>query len=225
MAEASFAVIPGAGSAGLTWRQAAATVAARVLPLPGSGGDVFAMAAELAPAVAALPEPRVLVGTSVGGMAAIEIARHVPVQALVFVAAGFGIKVSDSALQWLVDNPPDIHQKLARICVYDRSDQERQALIVADYEACGQPAHLAQLKAAATYRPEPLPDPPPTLVLWGVNDRAIPLEDHVELAKQFRGALVPIADSAHVPFLEQPQEVVKWLWRAARLAMMGERVG
>jgi pimeloyl-ACP methyl ester carboxylesterase len=219
--ETSFAVIPGAGSAGLTWRPAAESLAARVLPLPGSGGDVFALAAELAPAVAALPEPRVLVGTSAGGMAAIEIARQVPVQALVFVAAGFGITVSESALQWLVENPPDLHQKLARICVYDRSDQERQALIVADYEACGQPAHVAQLRAVAAYRPEPLADPPATLVLWGVHDRAIPLADHVELAQRFRGALVPIAEAAHVPFLEQPEEVVKWVRRAGRLAMAG----
>jgi len=221
VADASFAVIPGAGSAGLTWRPAAESVAARVLPLPSSGGVVFALAAELAPAVAALPEPRVLVGTSAGGMAAIEVARQVPVQALVFVAAGFGITVSASALQWLIENPPDLHQKLARICMYDRSDQERQQLIVADYEACGQPAHLEQLRAVAAYKPEPLPDPPATLVLWGVHDRAIPLEDHLVLARRFQGALVPILEAGHVPFFERPEEVVKWLRRAGRLAMAG----
>ena len=169
----------------MTWRPAAESLAAHVLPLPSLGGDVFALAAELAPAVAALPEPRVLVGTSAGGMAAIEIARQVPVQALVFVAAGFGITVSESALQWLIENPPDLHQKLARICLYDRTDKERQALIVADYEACGRPAHLAQLKAVAAYRPEPLPAPPATLVLWGEHDRAIPLEDHLEYVATF----------------------------------------
>jgi len=212
----SFAVIPGAGSAGLTWRPVAGRIGARVLPMP-PGESVFEIAASLQPEVAALPRPRVLVGTSAGGMAAIEIARRTTVDALVFVAAGFGITVGEAALQWLIDYQPDLHAKLARVCLHDRSDLERQRLIVEDYEACGQPDHVAHLTAVAAYRPEPLLDPPPTLVLWGAHDRAIPLEDQVELAKRMAGVLVPIADAAHVPFLEQPDVVTGWLELAGRL--------
>ena len=45
----------------------------------------------------------------------------------------------------------------------------------------------------------------------------IPLEDQVELAKRMAGVLVPIADAAHVPFLEQPDVVTGWLELAGRL--------
>lgn len=219
MAEAvtPFAVIAGAGSAGLTWRPVASEVDALVLPLPAAD-DVAGMAAILAPQVANLPEPRVLVGTSVGGMVALEIARTTRVQALVMVAAGFGITVSESALAWLEANPPDLHPKLARLCLADRTHSAHIAALVADYDACGQPAHLRQIRAVARYRPEPLDSPPPTLVLWGESDRAIPLADHLELTLRCRGALVPIAGAAHVPFLEQPGVVVKWLRRAAAMA-------
>ena len=217
MAEPSYAVVAGAGSAGLTWAPAAHELGATVLPMPDAA-DVFAMAAAIRDRIAAAPPPRVLVGTSAGGMVALEVARTVDVNALVLVAAGFGITVSESALAWLVDNPPDLHEKLARICLADRSDLDKQRTIVADYEACGQPLHVRHLQAVARYRPQPLPDPPPTLVLWGEHDRAIPLTDHVELALRCRGALVPIADAAHVPFFEQPQVVVEWIRRAAAIA-------
>ncbi len=216
-APTSYAVIAGAGSAGLTWGPVAQQLDALVLPIPDEP-DVPAMAAAVEDRLAGLPEPRVLVGTSAGGVVALEIARYVPVQALVFVAAGFGLKVSESALNWLADNPPDLHYKLARICVVDRENEEQHRALVADYDACGQPVHLRQLQAVVRHRPEPLQDPPPTLVLWGMQDRAIPLEDHLELAVRCSGALVPIADAAHVPFLEQPGITLEWLRRAAAIA-------
>ena len=218
----SFAIIPGAGSAGLTWRPVAERVGARVLPMPARD-TVHEIAEALQPEVARLARPRVLVGTSAGGMAALEIARTTALDALVFVAAGFGITVSDSALAWLVANPPDLHPKLARLCLHDRTDPDRQRRIVEDYEACGQPTHVRHLTALAAYRPEPLRDPPPALVVWGAHDRAVPFEDHVELARRMHGVLVPIADAAHVPFFEQPDAVAGWLGFAARLATMASR--
>ena len=80
---------------------------------------------------------------------------------------------------------------------------------VADYEAGGHGRHIRQVRAMAAYQPQAPADPPPTVVLWGVHDSAVPLEDHVELALRCRGAVVPIEDAAHVPFFEQPAAVVR----------------
>jgi pimeloyl-ACP methyl ester carboxylesterase len=210
-------VITGAGSSGLTWAPVAGRLAARVLPIPDRP-NVAGMAADIREGVAALPLPRVLVGTSAGAMVALEIARSIEVQSLVLVAAGFGLTVSESALQWLADNPPGLHEKLARLCLADPSNADRVRTIVADYDALGQPLHLRQLRAVAKYVPTAPAEPPPTLVLWGVHDRAVPLADHLELALRYRAAVVPIPDAAHVPFLEQPELTLKWLRFAAVLA-------
>jgi pimeloyl-ACP methyl ester carboxylesterase len=212
----SYFVIAGAGSAGTTWRDVAGPLGATVVPMPVAP-DAAGMADALVDQFAALLAPRVLIGASAGGMVALELARRVHVEALILVAAGFGIDVSERAFAWLMENPPDLHQKLARICLFDRTNQERLDLLVADYDACGQPAHVQHLEAIRRYRPEQLPDPPPTTVLWGVHDRAVPLADHVELALRCRGMLVPIPDSAHVPFLEQPEITLAWIRWAAEL--------
>jgi pimeloyl-ACP methyl ester carboxylesterase len=218
----SFAVIPGAGSAGRTWAGVANEIGAVVLPIPDEP-DVLAMAARLEPTVAELPTPRVLIAASAGALVALEVARNVPVDALVLTAAGFGIEVSDELLDWIAEYPPDLHTKMARICLADRDDRASIDAIVADYEACGQPVHLRQLRALAAHRPEPLDDPPPTFVLWGMQDRAIPLASHIELARQCRGAVVPIADAAHVPHFEQPQLTIEWIAKAAALACLGHQ--
>jgi pimeloyl-ACP methyl ester carboxylesterase len=213
----SYAVIAGAGSAGRTWHAVAREIDAVVMPIPDEP-DVAAMAARVAAVVADLPRPRVLIAASAGAVVALDVARSVEVDALVFTAAGFGLEVSDRLLDWLAANPPDLHRKMAKICLADRDDQASIDTIVADYEALGQAVHLRQLRAVRGRRPEPLEDPPPTFVLWGVHDRAIPLEHHIELAAQCRGALVPVADAAHVPHFEQPQVVLEWIARAATLA-------
>ncbi len=213
----AYAVIAGAGSAGLTWAPVARELGALVMPMPDAG-DVREMAAALQARVAALPEPRVLVGSSAGGMVALEVARRVPVQALVVAAAGFGITVSEYALDWIARNPPDLHQKLARLCLAGRDDRDRLEVLVQDYDACGQPMHLRHLRALAAYRPEPLAGPPPAFVLWGMEDRAVPFADHLDLAVRLEGALVPIAGAAHVPFFEQPETTLRWLRHAGQVA-------
>jgi pimeloyl-ACP methyl ester carboxylesterase len=215
--KASFAVIGGAGGAGGLWSDVAARLDVLVMPLPDEP-DVPAMARSVRDRIAALPQPRVLVGASAGAMVALEIAREVPMQALVLISAGWGIEVSESALGWVRENPPDLHRKLAKICVADRENLERLKIIEADYDACTQPVHVRHLEALSRHRPTPLVDPPPTLVLWGMADRAVPMEDHLELALQCQGALVPIAEAAHVPYLEQPDVVVRWMRHAAAIA-------
>jgi pimeloyl-ACP methyl ester carboxylesterase len=209
----SYAVIPGAGCAGLTWRQVADDLGAAVLPAPVQT-DIPAIAAAMEPAIVALPAPRVVVGASFGAMVALELARRIEIDALVLVAAGFGIEVSDALIDWMVRNPPDLWPKMAKICLGGRDDPALIDAIVEDYVAGGREEHIVHSRALQAYEPEPLADPPPTLVLWGVNDRAVPVEAHLELARRCRGALVPVDGAAHVPFLEQPRVATEWIRRA-----------
>jgi hypothetical protein len=44
------------------------------------------------------------------------------------------------------------------------------------------------------------------------------MADHVELALRCGGAVAPVADAGHMPFLERPTETVRWIEAAARLA-------
>jgi len=202
-----YVVIPGAGSSGLAWEEAAELLGAPIVPVPDAP-DVPAMAAEVEAAVAAIPRPRVLIGTSLGAMVALEVARRVEVDALVLVAAGFGIAVADSVLEWVAANPPDLLGKMARSGLADREDERVIAIRLEDFQRRGQPVLLRHLTALGAYRPEPLEDPPPTAVLWGEHDHAVPLSDHAELAVRCGGVLMPIADAGHAPFLEQPERVV-----------------
>jgi pimeloyl-ACP methyl ester carboxylesterase len=222
---ASYAVIPGAGCAGLTWAQVADDLGAVVLPAPVRG-DIPAIAAAMEGAVAELPSPRVVVGASFGAMVALELARRIEIDALVLVAAGFGIEVSEALIEWMVRNPPNLWHKMAKICLGGREEPALIDAIVEDYEAGGREEHIVHSRALQAYEPEPLPEPPPTLVLWGVNDRAVPVEAHLELARECRGALVPVDGAAHVPFLEQPRVVSEWIRRATTLVgvtAVGER--
>jgi pimeloyl-ACP methyl ester carboxylesterase len=179
--------------------------------------DVPAMAAALAPELTHMPKPLVLVGASLGAMVALELARSIPVDALVLIAAGFGIEVSDSLLEWIAANPPDLLAKVAKMSIAARDDEAMVDLVRSDFASRGQPVLLRHLTALGAHRPEPLAAPPPTLVLWGVGDRSVPLSDHVELALRCRGAVVPIEDAGHMPYLERPAEIVRWSRTAAQL--------
>jgi len=216
MSEASYAVIPGGGGTGLIWGDLAAELPAVVLRAPDEL-TIEAMAAGLEPAIAELRRPRVLVGASMGALVALEVARRVEIDGLALIACGWGIEVSDSVIAWMESNPPDIHQKLSRICLADRRDETKIAALVADYDAGGHERHVRQVKAMRAYAPEPLSDPPPTIVIGGMQDSAVPMEDHVELALRCRGAVAPVAGAAHVPFLEQPEATLRWIRAAARL--------
>jgi pimeloyl-ACP methyl ester carboxylesterase len=203
----NYLVIPGAGSAGLAWEQAGELLGAPIMPVPDAP-DVVAMAAELEPAVAAVPRPRVVIGTSLGAMVALELARRIELDGLVLVAAGFGIAVADSVLEWVAADPPDLLEKMSRSGLADRGDERTIAIRLEDFRRRGQPVLLRHLTALGAHRPEPLDDPPPTVVIHGEQDRAVPRADHEELAARCGGVLVSIADAGHAPFVEQPERVV-----------------
>lgn len=213
-----YVMFPGAGSAGLTWDTAARELDALVLPL-GDEPDVASMATALLPRVEGLSRPRVLVGASLGAMVAIEVARRSAVDAMVLMAAGFGVEVSESALQWVQSNPPSLMDKMARLGIGDPRNESMVSLRREDFEARGgQAVLLRQLQILEAYHPQPLEDPPFTLVLWGPLDRSVPLADHAELAMKMNGLLVPIDGSGHAPFLERPQQTIAWIKLALVIA-------
>jgi len=212
----TYCVIPGAGSSGLVWSDALDQLGATLLPVPDAP-DVKAMAAVLRTDVKRLPEPRVLVGASLGAMVALELARDVGVEALVLIAAGFGIEVSDALLDWVATAPADLCPKMAKASISDRENAAMIDVISRDFESRGQPVVLRHLRALAAYTPEPLPTPPPTIVIWGERDHSVPLRDHAELALRCRGVLAPVAGAGHMPFFEQPAETVHWIQTAVQL--------
>lgn len=215
----SYAVICGAGSAGLVWEPALALLGgATLLPAPDEL-TVCAMAAAIVDTVAALPEPRVLAGSSLGAMVALEIARTVRVDALVLIAAGFGITVSDEVLERVAAGGPELFTRMARASLSARDDAALVDLVTRDFETRGHGVFLRHMRALGEHTPEPpAPPPPPTIVVWGEHDRSVPLADHAELALRCGGVLVPVRAAGHLPYLEQPREVVHWIRAAAELA-------
>jgi pimeloyl-ACP methyl ester carboxylesterase len=208
------AVLPGAGSAGLVWERAVAELPdALVLPLPDEP-SVPAIAAALRPRVQSLPRPRILVGSSLGALVALELARSVPVDALVLIAAGFGIDVHPSVLARIAANPPGLLTGMARGVLADSSREPLAEVVARDFEARGAEVLLRHMQVLSEHRPEPLADPPPTIVLWGTQDPGVPLSAHVELALRCHGLLVPIAGAGHLPYLERPGETVRWITAA-----------
>jgi pimeloyl-ACP methyl ester carboxylesterase len=213
----AYAVLPGSGSAGLVWERAAAELpGSSVLPLPDER-SVPAMAASLRPRAQAIPRPRVIVGSSLGALVALELARSVPVDALVLIAAGFGIDVHASVLARIAANPPDLLAAMARGVLADPSCRPFAELVARDFEARGVAVLLSHMQVLAEHRPEPLADPPPTIVLWGTQDPGVPLGAHVELALRCHGLLVPIAGAGHLPYLERSEETVRWIIAAEQL--------
>jgi pimeloyl-ACP methyl ester carboxylesterase len=214
--EPHYCVLPGAGGSGLSWAQVLEPLGATLIEVPDER-DVPAMAAAVAQSVQELPRPLVLVGASLGAMVALELARTVRVDALVLIATGFGIEVSDSLLEWVAANPPDLLAKMAKASIVDREDVEMIELVTRDFAARGQPVLLHHLRALGAYRPQALEEPPPTLVIWGEGDRSVPLADHVELALRCRGAVAPVPGAGHMPFLERPAETLAWIRTAEKL--------
>lgn len=215
----AYVVLPGAGSAGLVWEAAAADLQnATVLPLPDEA-DVAAMADALEQRIESVPRPRVFVGSSLGALVALELARRVRADALVLIASGFGIKVHPAVLARVASDPPGLLRDMARGVVADPDNAALTELITRDYQARGQAVLLRHMTVLAAHRAEPLRDPPPTVVVWGAQDPGVPLAAHVELTLRCHGLLVPIADAGHLPYLEQRNETVRWIrWAGQRVA-------
>jgi pimeloyl-ACP methyl ester carboxylesterase len=217
MPASAYAMICGAGSAGRVWRPVADALGGVVLPAPDEP-DVLAMSAALRAEVERLPRPRVLIGSSLGALIALELARDVRLDALILVAAGFGIAISPPVIDTIAANAPGMLARMAAGVVADRNDEALVRAVEHDFAVRGPQVLLRHMQALVCHRPEPLPELPPTFVLWGTRDPGVPLADHADLAVLCRAPLLPIAEAGHLPYFEQPQATLHWIREAVRWA-------
>jgi pimeloyl-ACP methyl ester carboxylesterase len=213
----AYAVVCGSGSSGLAWEPVAGDLGALVLPAPDAP-DVPAMAAALAPAIAMLPRPRVLIGTSLGALIALELARTLPVDALVLVSAGFGIAVHPAVLEQITAGGPGLLDRMARGVVADPGDAELVAEVRRDFEGCGADVLLRHMEVLARHRPRLPAILPPTFVIWGTRDPGVPLAAQADLAARCGAPLLPVPDAGHLPYLEQPGTTLDRIRMAVRWA-------
>jgi pimeloyl-ACP methyl ester carboxylesterase len=210
----TYAMICGSGSAGHVWLPVATELGGIVLRAPDEP-DVAAMSAALRHEVEALAAPRVVLGASLGALVALELARDAAIDALILVAAGFGIAVSSAVLDTIAADAPGMLERMARGIVADPGDEAVVAGVRRDFEACGAELLLRHMRALARHRPDPPPAHlPPTFVLWGTRDPAVPLAGHAQLALRCRAPLLPIPGAGHVPYFERPEATLRWI-RAA----------
>ena len=215
-----YAIICGSGSSGSAWEPVAKELDAVVLPVPDAA-DVPAMADALGPAVAELPRPRVLIGTSLGAMIALELARETPVDALILVSAGFGIAVDPKVLDQIAAADPGMIEQMARGVVADADNAEVLAGARRDFEGCGPRLLLNHMRVLASHRPSPPESLPPTFVLWGTQDPGVTLAAHAELAVRCNAPVMPVGNAGHMPYLEQPSTTLDWIRTAVRWSDLG----
>jgi pimeloyl-ACP methyl ester carboxylesterase len=164
-------------------------------------------------------EHAAVIGSSMGGWLAAELAVYAPerVRKLVLVdAAGIG---SPSVDMW-VAKPPE----LAEILFADQDHWMAQLLRAIDLDTEMPPAEilmplLQSMEAAARIGWNPYMHDPklagrlhrvtsPTLVVWGQQDGFIPIEQGERYAELIMDAhLATIDECGHLPVLERPEEL------------------
>jgi pimeloyl-ACP methyl ester carboxylesterase len=214
---ASYAMICSSGSSGRVWEPVASALGGRVLQGPDEA-DVPAMAAALRDDVERLPSPRVVIGSSLGALIALELAHDVAIDALILAAAGFGIAISTTVLDTIAADAPGMLGQMARGVVADPHNDAIVEGVTRDFEAGGPRLLLRHMQALARHRPRLPIDLPPTFVLWGTRDPGVPLRDHAELAARCGAPLLPITDAGHVAYYEQPEATLRWIRAAVRWA-------
>jgi pimeloyl-ACP methyl ester carboxylesterase len=207
-------LIHGSGGGHRLWEPVAARLAgALALELPGHpDGDPLrelgAIAAVIAAALEDVPAPRCLVGHSLGGAAAVEVARTRPdvVEGLVVVASGARLPVPDHAMARLRDDFAAERDRLLAGFVADPAGAgarpAREALdacgpevLRADYEACRTVDLRGRLGAVRV----------PALVVAGGDDPLTPPWLQEELARELPQAhMVVIPGARHLPMADVP---------------------
>lgn len=219
---ASFAFFSGAGGGSTLWQPIARRFGGTVNALP-SVDRVHAMADDLETSVLEMPAPRILVGNSLGALVALELAQRIPVAGLMLLAAGWQFPVSDELIRRVDRRGRTAFAESARRCVGPRSSPEHVAAVITDFESREEGAMSRHLRAIRDHEPriDRSSPQPATLVLRGGLDRSVSLRDHIELTERTGGALVPVGSAAHMPFVDHPEEVIRWLERLQSVALHG----
>jgi pimeloyl-ACP methyl ester carboxylesterase len=211
------------------------------LDLPGFGHSelpfdritITGYAATVDAVMAALGIDRaVIVGNSMGGFVAVDLALHHPdrVEKLVLVAAA-GLSVehmrNDRAMvalrrlerlitgyngfistrSDLMSRRAGLRRQLLRL-VAAHPERLPAPIVSEQLKASGKPGFVDAVEALTTYPIRSrLPEIAcPTLIIWGANDRLVPVGDAARFARGIAGSRKLVyADTGHVPMLERPE--------------------
>lgn len=211
--------IHGSGGGPGSWhRQERRFEGAAILTLPGHGElesepiDSAAGYAEWAAGmIAAIDPPRMLIGHSLGGAIALELAIRQPelVDGLVVIAAGARLPVPDDVLARVRDDFAAERERLV-IAAYLAADERTHQRLRDQIEAAGPATLAADYAACAGFdaRPRLADVRAPALVIAGADDTLTPTWLSKELAEALPAAdMVLIPEAGHMVIDEQGASV------------------
>lgn len=169
-----------------------------------------------------IARPTILVGASMGGAAAIDFTLTYPeaVDRLILIGSA-GIAKGPIVGKFLVPpfdyfaadflRRPQVRKGISQTAYYDKTLNSADAQLCAALHLSMPGWHRATIAFTksggyGSFRDRLSQIQPPTLILWGRNDRILGTRDAAKFEKAIaRSQLIWIEKSGHVPHLEQPQ--------------------
>lgn len=205
--------IHGAGGSADVWgKQAPRFEGAVVLNLPGRpSGTAFERIEDsaewVADEIAGVDGPKVLVGHSMGGQLAMEIALSRPdaVDGLILIATGAHIPVPEAAMVETANDFDARCERFIRAC-YANPDEGNVAVGAAQMRAVGRETVLRDYRAVDRWdgRPRLGAIRQPVLVIAAALDRITPPSMSEELSRRLPNVLsILVPDAGHLVIVEQ----------------------